>query len=230
MLHDYGDEVALEVDGQTVTAPEGEPLAEVLDRLESDVAHVCYHPALGPLQTCDTCMVIVDGTLQRACSTPVRAGLRVQTAVPKASAARQEAMHRLLGNHDLYCTICDRNNGDCDVHNATKLLGLENQKYPFTPKPYEVDKSNPFYQYDPDQCILCGRCVEACQNVQVNETLTIDWQAEHPRVLWDGGAAIDDSSCVSCGHLRHGLPVQRADGKTDGRRSGLFYGVARACT
>lgn len=59
-------------------------------------------------------------------------------------------MHRLLGNHDLYCTICDRNNGDCDVHNATKLLGLENQKYPFTPKPYEVDKSNPFHQYDPD--------------------------------------------------------------------------------
>ena len=47
--------------------------------------------------------------------------------------------------------------------------------------------SNPFYRYDPDQCILCGRCVEACQNVQVNETLTIDWESDHPRVLWDGG-------------------------------------------
>jgi formate dehydrogenase major subunit len=60
--------------------------------------------------------------------------------------------------------------------------------------------SNPFYRYDPDQCILCGRCVEACQNVQVNETLTIRWEDEHPRVLWDGGAPIGESSCVSCGH------------------------------
>ena len=60
--------------------------------------------------------------------------------------------------------------------------------------------SNPFYRYDPDQCILCGRCVEACQTLQVNETLSIRWEDEHPRVLWDGGAPIGESSCVSCGH------------------------------
>jgi formate dehydrogenase major subunit len=60
--------------------------------------------------------------------------------------------------------------------------------------------SNRFYRYDPDQCILCGRCVEACQNVQVNETLSIDWESKHPRVLWDGGEQIAGSSCVSCGH------------------------------
>ncbi len=57
MIHDYGDEVALEVDGWTVYAPAGEPLVEVLDRLKSGVAHVCYHSALGPLQTCDTCLL-----------------------------------------------------------------------------------------------------------------------------------------------------------------------------
>src|SRR5262249_55642874 len=67
-------------------------------------------------------------------------------------------------------------------------------------KPYPIDESNPFYRYDPSQCILCGRCVQACQNVQVNETLSIRWEDEHPRVLWDGGAAIGKSSCVSCGH------------------------------
>jgi formate dehydrogenase major subunit len=60
--------------------------------------------------------------------------------------------------------------------------------------------SNPFYRYDPDQCILCGRCVEACQNVQVNETLTVAWDREIPRILWDGGETIEGSSCVSCGH------------------------------
>ena len=228
MLHDYGAEVTLEVDGRRVNAREGEPLAEVLTQLGSKVAHVCYHPALGPIQTCDTCLVMVDEILQRSCSTPVQAGLRVQTMVPKASAARQEAMQRLLGNHDLYCTICDRNNGTCDVHNATKLLGLEHQKYPFTPKPYEVDHSNPFYQYDPDQCILCGRCVEACQNVQVNETLTIDWEAEQPRVLWDGGAAINDSSCVSCGHCISVCPCNALMEKAMLGEAGYFTGIPQS--
>lgn len=80
-----------------------------------------------------------------------------------------------------------------------KRTGAEHQKIPWKPKPYAVDTSNP-YRYDPDQCILCGRCVEACQNVQVNETLSIDWTSPNPRVLCDGGAPIGESSCVSCGH------------------------------
>ncbi len=100
----------------------------------------------------------------------------------------------------LYCTVCDNNNGNCTVHNTAVLLEIEHQDTPFKPKPYEVDSSNPFYRYDPQQCILCGRCVEACQNLQVNETLSIRWEDPHPRVLWDGGASIGKSSCVSCGH------------------------------
>ncbi len=79
-------------------------------------------------------------------------------------------------------------------------MAIEHQNIPFTPKPYEVDNSNAFYRYDPQQCILCGRCVEACQNLQVNETLTINWEDPNPRVQWDGGAKIGESSCVSCGH------------------------------
>ncbi len=80
------------------------------------------------------------------------------------------------------------------------MLCTEHQQTPFKTKPYEKDFSNSFYRYDPDQCILCGRCVEACQNLQVNETLSIRWEDAHPRVLWDGGALIGESSCVSCGH------------------------------
>jgi len=83
--------------------------------------------------------------------------------------------------------VCD-NNGNCTVHNATKLLAVEHQRYPFQEKPYQVDTSNPSYRYDPNQYILCGRCVEACQDLQVNETRSIRWEDPHPRVLWDGGA------------------------------------------
>ena len=78
-------------------------------------------------------------------------------------------------------------------------MGIEHQTRPFRSKGYEVDMSHPFYRYDPDQCILCGRCVEVCQDVQVNETLLIDWENERPRVLWDDGKPINESSCVSCG-------------------------------
>jgi formate dehydrogenase major subunit len=126
--------------------------------------------------------------------------MEVGAATERADAARREAFDRILGNHQLYCTVCDNNNGGCTVHNTTKLLAVQHQKTPFRPKPYAVDSSNPFYRYDPGQCILCGRCVEACQNVQVNETLSIRWEDPHPRVLWDGGARIGESSCVSCGH------------------------------
>ncbi len=188
------------VDGVLCPAREGELLIELTNRLGPAIPQVCYHPQLGPIQTCDTCVVEVDGVLQRACATAVKRDMKVATQTSAIKAAQHEAFDRILANHNLYCTVCDNNNNNCAVHNTTILLNVKHQGIPFQPKPYEKDFSNPFYRYDPDQCILCGRCVEACQNVQVNETLSIRWEDEHPRVLWDGGKPIGESSCVSCGH------------------------------
>ena len=193
------------VNGRAVDAHAGELLIEALNRAAS--AHgdkappqVCYLPQMGPIQSCDTCMVKVDGKLVRACATPVTSNMVVATEGMDVDIAQREAFDRILQNHELYCTVCDNNNQNCTVHNATAELDVKHQARPYQPKPYEQDHTNPFYRYDPDQCILCGRCVEACQNVQVNETLTIDWTSHHPRVLWDGGHTIEGSSCVSCGH------------------------------
>ena len=207
--------VAVVVNGHAVEGRDGEWLASLLDRLDQEagdrtategavggvsVPHVCFDAALGPIQTCDTCWVSVDGAPARACAVPVRAGLQVDTFDAQATDMREEGMHRILGHHNLYCTVCDRSNGDCPVHNATKHVGVEHQRYPFERKPYDRDASHPFYQYDPQQCILCGKCVEACQEVQVTETLSIDWDLETPRVVWDGGVPAGESSCVGCGH------------------------------
>jgi len=178
----------------------GERLIDAINLAGIPLPQVCYHPQLGPIQTCDTCMVEVNGKLMRACGIVVSDAMKVTTNSPAASAAQRQAFDRLLENHMLYCTVCDNNNGNCTVHNTTKMLAVEHQKIPFKSKPFEVDNTNPFYRYDPDQCLLCGRCVEACQNVEVNETLSINWEDEHPRVLWDGGSTIGESSCVSCGH------------------------------
>ena len=192
--------IEISIDGKTVFASVGELLIDAILR-EKDIPHVCYHsPLMGPIQTCDTCLVEVNGKLQRACGLKVAAGLIVVTASQRAKNARAEAFDVILGNHMLYCTVCDNNNENCTVHNTAVALDVQHQKHPFKPKPYEVDFSNPFYRYDPSQCILCGRCVQACQTVQVNETLSIGWELDHPRVLWDGGMQIGGSSCVSCGH------------------------------
>jgi formate dehydrogenase major subunit len=202
---DHTPNTQLNIDGQPIPIHSGELLIDALNRYNTTrnlkpIPQVCYVPQMGPIETCDTCMVEVDGKLVRACGTRAAAGMNVVTKSQAVDAAQHEAFDRLLENHDLYCTVCDNNNQNCTIHNTTTDLEIRHQTRPFTPKPYPQDHSNPFYRYDPSQCILCGRCVEACQNVQVNETLTINWESAHPRVLWDGGEKIEGSSCVSCGH------------------------------
>jgi formate dehydrogenase major subunit len=193
------------VNGRAVGAHAGEWLIEALNRdsaaqHDDPIPQVCYLQQMGPIESCDTCMVKVDGKLVRACGTQVTGNMRVETEGYDVDVAQREAFDRILENHMLYCTVCDNNNQNCTIHNTTAQLDVKHQARPYREKPYEKDMSNPFYRYDPQQCILCGRCVEACQNVQVNETLTIDWESAHPRVLWDGGTQIEGSSCVSCGH------------------------------
>jgi formate dehydrogenase major subunit len=148
--------------------------------------------------------------------------MEVLTNSAKAAAAQREAFGRILSNHVLYCTVCDNNNGNCTIHNTEKLLAMEHQPIPYHSKPYEEDHTNPFYRYDPQQCILCGRCVEACQDLQVNETLSINWEDPHPRVLWDGGSTIGESSCVSCGHCISVCPCNALMEKSMLRHAGFF--------
>ena len=213
------------LNGRLQTASPGERLVDVINRANIKLPQVCYHEQLGPIQTCDTCMVEVNGSLVRACAALVTDGMDVVTETASSDAAQRDAFDRILQNHLLYCTVCDNNNGNCTIHNTTAQLQVEHQARPFRQKPFEKDVSNPFYRYDPDQCILCGRCVEACQNVQVNETLSIDWEAQHPRVLWDGGETIAGSSCVSCGHCVTVCPCNALMENSMLGRAGLLTGL-----
>src|SRR6266403_2569283 len=215
------------IDGSNYTVEVGERLIDIINRIGKELPQVCYHRQLGPIQTCDTCLVEVNGDLVRACATAVADGMRIETKSARADAAQREAFDRILANHMLYCTVCDNNNGNCVIHNTTKMLEVEHQKIPFKPKPYEVDATNPFYQYDPDQCLLCGRCVEACQNVEVNETLSINWEDPNPRVLWDGGKPIGESSCVSCGHCVTVCPCNALMEKSMLGQAGYMSGLPK---
>src|ERR1700733_4173446 len=113
---------SITINGASHETEPGERLVDAINRTGIKVPQVCYHPQLGPIQTCDTCMVEVDGKLARACATTVSSGMNVSTKSARAMAAQQEAFDRILHNHLLYCTVCDNNNGNCTVHNTTKLL------------------------------------------------------------------------------------------------------------
>src|SRR6201996_5504854 len=224
---DISPQVEIFLDGTSVSATEGELLAEVILRHKT-IPHICYHsPLMGPIQTCDTCIVEVDGQLVRSCGTKVSANIKVVTESKRAKDARSEAFDVILGNHMLYCTVCDNNNENCRVHNTALALNVQHQQHPFKPKPYEVDMSNPFYRYDPSQCILCGQCVQACQTVEVNETLSIGWELEHPRVLWDGKMQIGGSSCVSCGHCITVCPCNALMEKSMLGEAGFLSGLPK---
>lgn len=215
------------INGVSYEVAEGATILETINQNGIEHPQICYVPSVDPIQTCDTCIVEVDGQLVRSCSTKAVDGMNVQLKSDKAKAAQTEAMDRLLENHMLYCTVCDNNNGNCTLHNTAEMMEIEHQKYPFTPKvePHEVDMSHPFYRYDPNQCIACGQCVEVCQNLQVNETLSIDWEAERPRVIWDDGVSINDSSCVSCGQCVTVCPCNALMEKSMLGEAGFMTGI-----
>lgn len=187
---------------------------------------LCYHPSLGALETCDACIVKVNGEYVRSCSTTINEGDVVESVGEDIHEAQLIAMDRILGNHELYCTVCDFNNGDCEIHNTVKEMRISHQETPHTGKDHTVQR-NSFYRYDPDQCILCGRCVEACQDLQVNETLLIDWTLERPRVIWDNDTTIDESSCVNCGHCATVCPCNAMMEVGMEGEAGFLTGMAR---
>src|SRR6476660_3860597 len=93
------------LDGSVQEVRAGERLIDVINRAAIQLPQVCYHPQLGPIQTCDTCMLEVDGSLARACATVVSDGMKVVTNSAAAAAAQREAFDRVLENHLLYCTV-----------------------------------------------------------------------------------------------------------------------------
>lgn len=208
--------------GERLTGLADQPLIDFLQAQGKTLPHVCYHPALPPLQSCDVCWVEVEGEQVRGCTLRSAEGMQIVSQSAVLQAAQQEGMDRILNRHELYCTVCEHNTGDCTLHNTVADMHIPIQYYPYARKPDSKDHSNPFYTYDPDQCILCGRCVEACQNVEVNETLSIDYSADHPRVLWDGGTQIAGSSCVSCGHCVTVCPCNALLEKTMQPNAGPF--------
>ncbi|MFD1512926.1 formate dehydrogenase subunit alpha [Halomarina rubra] len=214
------DEVTVTVDGHSVVVPEGRTLMDVVDDLETEenVPALCYYDReteaaehIGPRSECRTCMVDTEehGTVP-ACSFPVEEGLTVHTDGADASEARDVNLDLVLSNHNLRCTTCNAN-GDCELQEASiendvwePRYGVFDERSEYEP----LDDTSSFIQIDRNKCILCNRCVEACNDVQVSGVLRIENHEGEPRIAFQNGAeTMASSTCVSCGHCSTVCPT-----------------------
>ncbi len=215
---DYGtprresvEEVTLEIDGQSVTVPKGTSLIRAATDAGVMIPKLCATDSLEPFGSCRLCLVEIDGRkgYPASCTTPAEAGMKVRTQSPKLQELRKGVMELYISDHPLDCLTCSAN-GDCELQDMAGVTGLRNVRYGFDGANHlkdEKDESNPYFSYDASKCIVCNRCVRACEETQGTFALTIEGRGFESRVSAGQGEAFMDSECVSCGACVQACPT-----------------------
>ncbi len=192
--------IEFEVDGRKIEAKEGETILSALKREGIHVPTLCHLEGLAPSGACRLCVVELEGSgsFVPACSYPVSSGAKIQTRSPKVLDARRMIVELLLGNHPDDCLYCARS-GKCSLQQLSQTMGIRRKIYRSRRAAKERDVSGPSIERDPEKCILCGRCVRVCEEVQ--GVAAIDFIGRGCKAFI--GTAFDQglnvSSCVNCG-------------------------------
>ncbi len=171
------------------------------------IPSLCYHPKLGPASMCRVCVVEVDGMrgLQTSCSLIPTKGMRVETSTPRVIEAQKMVVNMLLSNGNHNCISCEVN-GNCELQDAAYHLGIEVPAF-LVEQSEERDESGVFIMRDPNKCIECGRCIEGCNRLVVNEVLDFGFRGGHTKVICDDDLPMGQSTCVQCGECVQLCPV-----------------------
>jgi len=220
--------VTLTIDGFDVQVPEGTSVMRASAEAGIQVPKLCATDSLEAFGSCRLCVVEIEGRrgTPASCTTPVADGMVVHTQSSKVRKIRKGVMELYISDHPLDCLTCAAN-GDCELQDMAGAVGLRDVRYeePKTggfvnhfeardtggdvnPQYLPKDDSNPYFTYDPSKCIVCSRCVRACEEVQGTFALTIEGRGFDSRV--SAGAAGDDfltSDCVSCGACVQACPT-----------------------
>ena len=222
---DYGtpereseQEVTLNIDGVDVTVPAGTSLMRAAMDAGIKVPKLCATDSIEPFGSCRLCLVEIEGRkgYPASCTTPAEAGMVVKTQTAKLQDIRKGVMELYISDHPLDCLTCAAN-GDCELQDMAGVTGLRNVRYGYDGKNHlksAKDESNPYFAYDPSKCIVCNRCVRACEETQGTFALTISGRGFEARVSPGQDQPFMDSECVSCGACVQACPTATLQEKT----------------
>jgi formate dehydrogenase major subunit len=205
-----GEAVTLEIDGVSVTVPAGTSVMRAAVELGTQIPKLCATDSLEPFGSCRLCLVEIEGRrgTPASCTTPVEPGMKVKTQTPRLAKLRRGVMELYISDHPLDCLTCAAN-GDCELQDMAGVTGLREVRYGYDGANHfasEKDTSNPYFTFDPAKCIVCSRCVRACEEVQGTFALTIDGRGFASAVA-PGPTDFFDSECVSCGACVQACPT-----------------------
>ncbi len=204
--------VTLEIDGETVSVPAGTSVMRAAAQAGIAIPKLCATDSLEPFGSCRLCLVEIDGRrgFPASCTTPAEAGMRVRTQSDRLAGLRRGVMELYISDHPLDCLTCAAN-GNCELQDMAGAVGLREVRYGLDGANHfgaaEPDTSNPYFTFDAGKCIVCSRCVRACDEVQGTFALTIDARGFDSRVAASQGERFLDSECVSCGACVQACPT-----------------------
>ena len=192
--------IKIEVNNRTIEAEPGESILSALKRAGISVPTLCYMENLFPTGACRMCVVEVEGqrNLIPSCAFPVAEGMKIQTHSPRVVRARKTIVELLLADHPDDCLFCVRNQS-CELQGLSSELGIVQRRYSGEKNTYKQDISSPSIVRDPAKCILCGRCVRVCEEVQGVSAIDFARRGSKTCVQTAFGEGLNVSSCINCG-------------------------------
>ena len=205
------DVVTLTIDGSQVTVPVGTSVMRAAAENAINIPKLCATDSLEPFGSCRLCLVEIEGRrgYPASCTTPVEAGMVVRTQSSKLQQLRKGVMELYISDHPLDCLTCPAN-GNCELQDMAGVTGLREVRYGYEGANHlqlKKDESNPYFTFDSSKCIVCNRCVRACEETQGTFALTISGRGFDARVAASQGDSFMESECVSCGACVEACPT-----------------------
>jgi len=204
-------QVTLEVDGHKVTVAEGTSVMRAATEAGVNIPKLCATDSLDPFGSCRMCLVQIEGArgYPASCTTPVYEGMKVCTQNDKLADIRRGIAELYISDHPLDCLTCSAN-GNCELQDTVGEVGLREVRYGYEGENHldaTKDTSNPYFSFDPAKCIVCSRCVRACEETQGTFALTIDGRGFDSKISAGQNQSFLESECVSCGACVQACPT-----------------------